>query len=94
MRTTLTIDDELLAAYKKVAARTHKTLSHVIQDALREALALHEQRAARTPVQLTALPQGGGLLPGVELSSHAALTEVLEKPADDALRRRLRADES
>ena len=89
MRTTLTIDDQLLAAYKKLAAQAHQSLSHVIQDALREALALREERGARAPVRLTALPQGGGLVPGVDLTSNAALAEALEKPADDELRRRL-----
>ena len=33
MRTTITIDDALLAEYKRVAADTHRTLSYVIQDA-------------------------------------------------------------
>jgi len=93
MRTTLTIDDQLLAAYKRLAAQAHQSLSHVIQDALREALAVREERAARTPVRLTALPQGGGLLPGVDISSNAALAEALEKPADDELRRHLHAHE-
>ena len=40
MRTTLNIDEDLLTAYKRLAAGTHQTLSHVIQDALREALTL------------------------------------------------------
>jgi len=94
MRTTLIIDEELLAAYKRLAARTHSSLSHVIQDALREALTLRQDREARPPIRLFALPQGGGLVPGVDLSNHAALTEVLEQPGDDALRGRAQgADE-
>ena len=90
MRTTLNIDEELLAAYKRLAARTHSSLSHVIQDALREALTLRQGREARPPIRLSALSQGGGLVPGVDLSNHAALTEVLEQPGDDALRGRRR----
>ena len=89
MRTTLNIDEELLAAYKRLAAQSHHTLGHVIQDALREALTLRAERGARAPITLPALPEEGGLVPGVDLSSHAALTEALEKPADDALRRLL-----
>ena len=88
MRTTLNIDEELLVAYKRLAARTHSSLSHVIQDALREALTLRRDREARPPIRLCALPQGGGLAPGVDLSNHAALTELLEQPGDDALRGR------
>lgn len=90
MRTTLNIDEELLAAYKRLAAQSHHTLSHVIQDALREALTLHAERGTRTPVTLAALPEAGGLVPGVDLSSHASLTEALEQPADDELRRTMR----
>jgi len=88
VRTTLNIDEELLAAYRRLAARTHSSLSHVIQDALREALTLRRDREARPPIRLCALPQGGGLAPGVDLSNHAALTELLEQPGDDALRGR------
>ena len=88
MRTTLNIDEDLLAAYKRLAARTHSSLSRVIQDALREALTLRQDREARPPIRLSALPQSGGLVPGVDLSNHAALTELLEQPGDDALRRR------
>ena len=89
MRTTLNIDEDLLAAYKQLAAGSHQSLSHVIQDALREALTL--RRGARRhgrPSVSAALPGSGGLVPGVDLSSHAALTEALEQPSDDELRRR------
>jgi len=102
-RTTLNIDEELLAAYRRLAARTRSSLSHVIQDALREALTLRQDREAltlrqdreaRPPIRLSALSQGGGLVPGVDLSNHAALTELLEQPGDDVLRgRALDADE-
>src|SRR5674476_1277918 len=39
MRTTLTIDADVLSAFKRVAADTNRTLSGVIEDALREQLA-------------------------------------------------------
>lgn len=89
MRTTLTIDEDLLLAYKQLAATTHQSLSHVVEDALREALSLRRERIGRGPIELSPLPEGGGLVAGVDLSSHAALTEALEKPRDDELRRRL-----
>ena len=88
MRTTLNIDEELLAAYKRLAARSHASLSRVIQDALREALTLRDARDARPPIRLEAFAESGGLVPGVDLANHAALSEVLEQPNDDALRRR------
>ena len=46
MRTTLNIDEDLLVAYKELATSTHQSLSHVIQDALREALTLRRTGAA------------------------------------------------
>jgi len=39
MRTTLTIADDLLSEAKERAARTHRTISEVVEDAMREAFA-------------------------------------------------------
>lgn len=85
MRTTLTIDDELLAEYKQVAAVTHRTLSYVIQDALRETLARRRQAAAGQSVRLPVIG-GGGLRPGVDLDDNARLLELLEAERDAELR--------
>ncbi|MCX5645300.1 MAG: ribbon-helix-helix protein, CopG family [Phycisphaerae bacterium] len=35
MRTTLTIDSQVLAEFKRRSAETHQTLSRLIEDALR-----------------------------------------------------------
>ncbi len=80
MRTTLTIDGEVLAAFKRVAADTHRTLSGVIEDALRADLA---RRRAAGEVTAADLPvvHGGGLQPGVDLSSNA----VLQRTVDEGL---------
>ncbi len=85
IRTTLTIDDSLLAEYKRVAADTHRTLSSVIQDALRETLARRREAAARQPVRLPVIG-GGGLRPGVDLDDNARLLELLETERDEAFR--------
>jgi hypothetical protein len=85
IRTTLTIDDNLLAEYKRVAADTHRTLSYVIQDALRETLARRREAAAQQPVRLPVIG-GGGLRPGVDLDDNARLLELLESRRDDVLR--------
>jgi hypothetical protein len=78
MRTTFTIDDELLAEYKRLAAASHRSLSDVVQDALREALARRREREGRPPVELPVFRGAGGVLPGVDLSSNAALSELLD----------------
>jgi hypothetical protein len=67
-----------------VAADTHRTLSYVIQDALRETLARRRDAAARQPVRLPVIG-GGGLRPGVDLDDNARLLELLESPRDARL---------
>ena len=85
IRTTLTIDDSLLAEYKRVAADTHRTLSYVIQDALRETLARRREAAVRQPVRLPIIG-GGGVQPGVDLGDNARVLELLEADRDASRR--------
>jgi hypothetical protein len=80
MRTTISIPDDLLAQAKEVAARAGRSLSGVIEDALREAFA----RMARPPQERFALPtftpkHSPGLMPGVDLDSNAALLALMEE---------------
>jgi hypothetical protein len=76
MRTTIRIDDHLLAAAKARAARTGRTLTAVIEDALRKALA--EEPAERsTSVRLPTFP--GRLRPGVDLDDSAALLDLMDE---------------
>jgi len=78
MRTTLTIDDHLLSEAKAVAARTHRTIGSVFEDALRLMLA----RAAdpRSTTGAVSLPTGGGsgLRPGVDLENKEQIAELLD----------------
>jgi len=79
MRTTLNIDEGLLADFKQIAASSHRSLSSVIQDALREALAARAERGARAPLDLPVFRGGGGVLAGVDLDSNAALLDLLDE---------------
>jgi len=72
-RTTLTIEDSLLAEFRQVAARSHRSLSSVVQDAMREA---REARAAQEPVDLPVFRGGSGLQPGVDVDSTATLLDL------------------
>lgn len=65
MRTTIRVDDELLAEAKALAARSHRSLNSVMEDALREMLHRHREEA-ESPVEFPT--QGGGLMPGVDLT--------------------------
>ena len=76
MRTTVTIDDALLAKAKRVAAETGRSLSAVIDDALQEALNRRED-ASRSPTVV--LPTfEGRLLPGIDLDDSAPLRALMD----------------
>lgn len=64
------------------AARSGKTLTAVIEDALRESLARqHSDQPVRSPVKLTTVP-GQGLQPGIDLDDSASLLQLMEESDD------------
>lgn len=77
MRTTIRLDDNLLTRTKELAARSGRSLTAVIEDALREMLARQSQAAERPPVQLPTFP-GKGLQPGVDLDDSAAMLDLMD----------------
>jgi hypothetical protein len=77
MRTTIRIDDQLLREAKQLAARTGRTLTAVVEDALRETLT-RQHRAGTRDVELPTF-RGNGLQPGVDLDDSAALIEPMDQ---------------
>ena len=77
MRTTVRLDDELLAEAKRYAARTGRTLTSLIDEGLREVLARGERRAPAKRVELLTGGEGG-LRPGVKIDSWADLLDLME----------------
>ena len=77
MRTTIKIDDQLLAEAKARATASGRTLNAVVEDALREALARRPVPGRRRKPALPTL-RGGQLLPGVDLDDSAALLDLME----------------
>ena len=77
MRTTIRLDDDLLREAKAYAAATDRTLTRLIEDALRETLARRAERPTRRRVRLRTF-KGRGLQPGVNLDSNAALLDLME----------------
>ncbi|HEY8882075.1 MAG TPA: type II toxin-antitoxin system VapB family antitoxin [Dermatophilaceae bacterium] len=77
MRTTLTIDDHLLSEAKAVAARTHRTIGSVFEDALRQMLARADD--PRSPTGAVSLPSdgGSGLQPGVDLENKDQIAQLV-----------------
>ena len=78
MRTTIRLDPDLLAEAKALAARTNRTLTKVIEDALRESLARGPRRPSRSDPRLPTF-KGNGLQPGVDLDSNAALLDLMDE---------------
>lgn len=81
MRTTIRLDDTLLSEAKQFALQTGRTLTAVIEDALRVALA-RRQRRRRSPRVSLPVFQGRGLQPGVDLDNTAALLELMDERHD------------
>lgn len=77
MRTTVRLDDGLLAQAKQLAAKRGTTLTAVIEDALRETLARRSSPEAGEPVELPTYGSGG-VQPGVDLDDSAALLATME----------------
>jgi predicted transcriptional regulator len=84
MRTTIRLDDDLLKAAKRLAVETGRTLTSVIEDALRQSLS-RRRAPEQSPSAKLPLARGGGVLqPGVDLDDSAALLERME--SNDASR--------
>jgi hypothetical protein len=77
MRTTIRLDEQLLAAAKQTAVASGRTLTAVIEDALRETLARGAVRPPRRRLRLTTVG-GNGPRPGVDLDDTASLLELME----------------
>lgn len=76
MRTTVRLNDDLLAAAKQRAASEHTTLTALIEDSLRRTLA---SRPARNIERFTIRPFGEAKThPGVDLDDSAALRDLMD----------------
>ncbi len=77
MRTTINLPDDLLAKVKKAAAESGTTMTRVIEDALREALARRRTAGRAARVSLSTYGRGGPL-PGVDLDDSAGLLDLTD----------------
>ncbi len=77
MRTTVNIDDELLAQAKVIAAQTHRTIGSVLEDALRKLIS-EQVGSAGEAYELPRLDfSRAGLRPGVDLQDKEAMADLL-----------------
>lgn len=77
MRTTVRLDDKLLADAKRHAAETGRTLTAVLEQALRETLSRRVVASKRKPIRLKTM-KGNGIQPGVDLDDTSALLDLME----------------
>jgi hypothetical protein len=85
VRTTIRIDEALYRRTKARAAETGRTVSEVIEDAIREALR-PRPRAAAAAAPLPVYG-GSGTMPGVDLASNERLRDLVDEDLSlDALR--------
>lgn len=76
MRTTVRLDEHLLAAAKKHAAESGQTLTAVLEQALRESLARRSPKVKPKPVRLKTV-KGSGVRAGVDLDDTASLLDLM-----------------
>ncbi len=82
MRTTVSLDNQLLTLAKREALTRHQSLASLVEDALRQMLTgTVTGSKARSPVKLPESGQGG-LQPGIDLDNSADLLFVMEKRHD------------
>lgn len=78
MRTTITIDDHLLAQIKQRAAQTGRTASEIIEDAVRGSFLRERRYEQERPTFGLPTFSSGGYQPGVDLDNNAALLDLME----------------
>ena len=77
MRTTIRLSDDLLAQAKEAAVKSGRTLTAVIEDSLRLALASSKTHPKRRQIRLPSSGRGW-LRPGVNLDSNAELLDIMD----------------
>lgn len=82
-RTTVRLDEHLLVRAKEYASQNQRTLTSVIEDALRALLAPSRDHgrapAKKRHLRLPVSKQTGGPLPGVNLDCYGELLEIMEE---------------
>jgi hypothetical protein len=80
MRTTVAIDDKLLALAKRRASERGQTLGEYVEDSLRRNVLLGD--AVSTMPEIPVFTRGTGIRPGIDASSNRALFDALDASGD------------
>ena len=76
MRTSLNLDDELLRSLKKKAAEMGRTMTELVEEALREMLSRDSE-----PPEIHGFPWvtvRGSIRPGIDITDRDSLLEAME----------------
>lgn len=79
MKTTLDLNDTLLAEAKAVAAQQRTTLTRLVEEGLQ--LRLRKQRLPAKPIRLPVYRGTGGLASGLDGLSNKALLDAVDHDA-------------
>ena len=77
MRTTLNIDDDLMKRVKKRASESGATITEVVEEALRAAVAGQVPRANRFSLRWNSV--SGRTRPGIDLADRDSLYNAMER---------------
>ncbi|MGE0059572.1 MAG: ribbon-helix-helix protein, CopG family [Dehalococcoidia bacterium] len=78
MRTTITLDDELLREAKRRAAESGRTMTQVIEEAVRTGFAQSPVVKRKRPFRLRTV-KGEGFFPGVDINDSAGLRDIMDQ---------------
>ncbi len=77
MRTTLNIDTEIMALVKRRAAESGKTITEVVEEALRKEVSGQRPTASRFVLRWTGV--AGKAQPGIDLADRDSLYGAMER---------------
>ena len=78
MKTTLDIDDKILAEAKALAAKEQTSLTRLIEQGLTLRLRAQAARASRPRINLPVSKTGGGLFPHIDYCSNKSMFEAAD----------------
>jgi hypothetical protein len=78
VKTTLDIDDALLAKAKVASAKERKSLTALIEEGLRLRLRARRSGGRATAVELPVFHGKGGLLPGIDPCSNRSMFDAAD----------------
>ena len=78
MRTTVRLKDDLLKQAKRRAAKTHRSFTAFLEDAIRASLAPRASEKSSRKKVILPVSGKGGTLPGIQMDDSASLHDVMD----------------